>query len=389
METALQGGGDDTSSFRQVESKATAVGLILFHSTMTVVTTSDGPVDDREARFLASQSARLRQASATRGGRSAISGHDDEHRGAAAADEEEEGGGEQAASAVRTRFWDDFRQCCVVLARELDGIESGAILANHDDGGDCADRDGASLCEYATASARAVASSRLDAALASLRLLERHCLSTSSPSSSSAYMDPVASPSSSPTTVASDSDAANDKEGLARKIIDLPATVPDHLPPGDVRLLTTELGSLRNRLEELRDDICPPELFVFRRYRAAMAAKADDAACSVGAGTCATSSSIDGGLAASTIEEPKKQGQEQREKLDLEQHYGSSIRNQANSTIIITNYEMLSCSTSEEDMAASGVDANAKAVTTSTPLDAADAGSSLLIKDVERCQIVV
>lgn len=371
-----------------------AVGLILF-STMTMVTTSDGAIDDREARFLASQSARLRHASATSGSRSAISGHDDVEDGAAAAAADDEEEGEQAASAVRTRFWDDFRQCCAVLARELDGIESGAILANHDDGddgrGDCGDascRDGA-ICEYATASARAVASSRLDAALASLRLLERHCLSTSS-SSASVYMDPVASPSSSPTTVAGDdSDVANDK-GTSRSIdLQLPAAVPDHLPPGDVRLLTTELGSLRNRLDELRDDICPPELFVFRRYRAAMAAKADDAACSVGAGTCATSSSIDGGLAASTIEEPKQQEQEQREKLDLEQHYGSSIRNQTNCTITVTESEMLSYSTSEEDTAASGVDANAKAVTTSTPLDAADAGSSLLIKDVERCQIVV
>ena len=373
--------------------RAAAVGLILF-STMTMVTTSaNGAVDDREARFLASQSARLRHASATSGSRSAISGDDVED--GAAADEEE--GGEQAAAAVRTQFWDEFRQCCAVLTKELDGIESGEILANHDDGGDgrgdCGDascRDGASLCEYATASARAVASSRLDAALASLRLLERHCLSTSSPS---VPMAPVASPSSSPTTVAGDSDAAANDKGTSRSIdLQLPAAVPDHLPPGDVRLLTTELGSLRNRLEELRDDICPPELFVFRRYRAAIAAKADDAACSVGAGTCATTSSstlTDGGLAASNIEEPKKQGQEQREKLDLEQLYGSSIRNQTNCAITITNSEMLSCSTSEEDTTASGVDANAREVTTSTPLDAADGGSSLLIKDVERCQIVV
>ena len=113
-----------------------------------------------------------------------------------------------------------------------------------------------------------------------------------------------------------------------------------------------------------------------------MAAKADDAACSVGAGTCTTTSSIDGGLAASTIDEPKKQGQEQREKLDLEQHYGSSIRSQDNCIIEITDSEILSyaCSSEKDTMA---TNSNA----TSTPLGAADAGSSLLIKDVKRCQI--
>lgn len=343
--------------------------------------TDNAPIDDREARFLASQSARLQQAASSSAGRSAISGDD-----------------EAAAAAVRRQFWDGFRHCCAALSKELEDIESGAILTDEDDCGGGADRsngDGAT-CEYATAAARAVASSRLDAALTSLRLLERHCLSTSSSSSSSsASMTPVAS--SSPTTVAGESDAANQKGTSSVDLLDiqLPATVPDHLTPGDVRLLTTELGSLQNRLEELRDDVCPPELFVFRRYRAAMAAKREsnmseseegdgdevdeDAASSIATG-------MDGIAVSTNSPSGSKIDGKGKEEERLEQHYGSSIRNQNNCIIEIIDSEVLSytCS-SEEDTTTSNT--NAKATPTSTPLGAADSGSSLLIKDVERCQI--
>ena len=77
-----------------------------------------------------------------------------------------------------------------------------------------------------------------------------------------------------------------------------------------------------------------------------------------------------------------------KEEEHLEQHYGSSIRNQNNRIVEITDSEILSytCS-SEEDRKSTNT--NAKAATTSTPLGAADAGSSLLIKDVERCQIAM
>ena len=340
-------------------------------------------VDDREARFLASQSARLQQAASSGTGRAARRGDDNDD---GANDE-----GEQAA--VRTQFWDGFRSCCAVLTKELEDVESGAILADREDNGggaDCGNNGdgGGAICEYmyATASARAVASSRLDAALASLRLLERHCLSTSSPSSS-APMNPVASSSSSPKTVAGESDAANEKGGSSINLqLNLPATVPDHLPPGDVRLLTTELGSLQNRLEELREDICPPELFVFRRYRAAMAArreshmnKSEDADCDA---VSSVATGMDGlAVSANGPSGGKIDGNENEEE-HLEQHCGSSIRSQKDCIIEITDSEILSytCSSEEDTMAA-----NSNA--TSTPLGAADAGSSLLIKDVERCQI--
>ena len=341
--------------------------------------TDNAPIDDREARFLASQSARLLQAASSSAGRSAISGDD-----------------EAAAAAVRRQFWDGFRHCCAALSKELEDIESGAILTDEDDCGGGADRsngDGAT-CEYATAAARAVASSRLDAALASLRLLERHCLSTSS-SSSSASMTPVVSPS--PTTVAGESDAANEKGTSSVDLLDiqLPATVPDHLTPGDVRLLTTELGSLQNRLEELRDDVCPPELFVFRRYRAAMAAKREsnmseseegggdevdeDAASSIATG-------MDGIAVSTNSPSGSKTDGKGKEEERLEQHYGSSIRKQNNCIIEITDSEVLSYTCSSEENTTTS-NTNAKATPTSTPLGAADSGSSLLIKDVERCQI--
>ena len=72
----------------------------------------------------------------------------------------------------------------------------------------------------------------------------------------------------------------------------------------------------------------------------------------------------------------------ENEEEHLEQHYGSSIRSQKDCIIEITDSEILSytCSSEEDTMAA-----NSNA--TSTPLGAADVGSSLLIKDVERCQI--
>ena len=358
-------------------------------ATRAAATDNAARVDDREARFLASQSARLQQAASSGTGRSARRG-----------DESDGANDEAAAAAVRTQFWDGFRSCCAALSKELEDIESGAILADRVDNGDgdcgtdCGNNGdgGSAICEYATASARAVASSRLDAALASLRLLERHCLSTSSSSSSAEPTSSVAS-SPSPTTVAGESDAANEKGSSSIDLqLNLPATVPDHLPPGDVRLLTTELGSLQNRLEELREDICPPELFVFRRYRAAMAARreshmkeseeGDEADCDAVSSVAAGMDSL--AVSSNSPSGGKIDGNENEEE-HLEQHYGSSIRSQNNCIIEITDSEILSGSTSEED--ATSANAKAKAATTSTPLGAADVGSSLLIKDVERCQI--
>ena len=110
-------------------------------------------------------------------------------------------------------------------------------------------------------------------------------------------------------------------------------------------------------------------------------ADCDDAVSSVATGI--------GGITVSTNgpSESKIDGKDKEEE-HLEQHYGSSIRNQNNCTIEITDSEILSytCS-SEEDTATSNANVSANAATTSTPLGAADVGSSLLIKDVERCKI--
>ena len=95
------------------------------------------------------------------------------------------------------------------------------------------------------------------------------------------------------------------------------------------------------------------------------------------------------GLAVSTNSPSgSKIDEKNKEEEHLEQHYGSSIRNQNNCIIEITDSEILSytCS-SEEDTATSNANVSANAATTSTPLGAADVGSSLLIKDVERCKI--
>jgi hypothetical protein len=332
-----------------------------------------GSEDSREARFLASQSARLLQSSSA-GGAAGNSAGDP---------------GEPLAMLVRTQFWEAFRRCRAVLSGELDAIASGSIVTGREggewgkasaDGGGGGDGDGHPE-EYATASARAVASARLDAVLASLRLLERRCLSASS-----------AAPMDSPTSGVSGSNNGVD--------LPLPTAVPDHLPPGDVRLLTTELGSLQKRLEELRHDICPPELFVFRRYRAAMAARAGgdemrDEAGGDGAAASASAGGI-GGPAASTNHPSgdtkdgnggaaQRQGQqekEQEQQRDLEQHCGSSVRNQTNCTINVTAAGILIC-TSEDDAA------DSRTVPAAMPLDSAGAGSSLLIKDVKGCRVAM
>ena len=173
--------------------------------------------------------------------------------------------------------------------------------------------------------------------------------------------------------------------------LQLPNTVPDDLPPGDVRLLSTELVSLRHRLEELRDDICPPELFVFRRYRAAMAARGREKNDNDDRGEVVASASTNNGmdgpaaLATNPSGDPndRKNAGEQQQQQDLELHYGSSIVNETNCTIDITDAAAIRCRAEDKDGSA-GTD-----TTTSTPLDAADAGSSLLIKDVERCRIVM
>ena len=166
--------------------------------------------------------------------------------------------------------------------------------------------------------------------------------------------------------------------------LQLPTTVPDDLPPGDVRLLSTELASLQRRLEELRDDICPPELFVFRRYRAAMADREREKNDRDEVAVASVSTGMDG-LAVGEPNDGKDAGEQQQQQADLEQHYGSSIVNETDCTITITEAAAIRCRCAEDK----GGDGSAGAVTTSTSLDAADAGSSLLIKDVERCRIVM
>ena len=338
--------------------------------------------DDREARFLASQSARLASASLLSGNAS-----------------------NDGDESSRNQFWDAFRRCCAILSKELDAIASGESIAlgaeDRGDGnggnggnGNNGNGEGASAAgttplpadggdddgRYATASARAVATSRLDAAAASLRLLERRCLSTSS------------SLSPSPTSVVADKSSAPNEEGAKKRMglqamqMQLPNTVPDDLPPGDVRLLSAELASLRHRLEELRDDICPPELFVFRRYRAAMADREKNDETSVA--SVSTNNGMDGPSASTVnasgeLNDGKDAGEQQQQ--DLEQHYGSSIVNETDCAIDITDAAAIRRRCAEDgDDGSAGTDA-----TTTTSLDAADAGSSLLIKDVERCRIVM
>ena len=56
---------------------------------------------------------------------------------------------------------------------------------------------------------------------------------------------------------------------LRRKALSPSLEYPE-LPVADVRVLHNELTDRSQRLEEARDKLCPPDKFVFRRYRAAM-----------------------------------------------------------------------------------------------------------------------
>ena len=105
--------------------------------------------------------------------------------------------------------------------------------------------------------------------------------------------------------------------------------------------------------------------------------------------SASTNNGMDGpaALATNPSGDPndRKNAGEQQQQVDMEQHYGSSIVNETDCAITITDAAAIRRRCAEDgDGSAEG-----GAVTTSTPLDAADAGSSLLIKDVERCRIVM
>ena len=213
--------------------------------------------DDREARFLASQSARIAAATAA----SSVNKNEDTDK-----------------ALIRSEFWSAFREHCSSVRSEIDamlsppGSTSASYPTKNDDKSITGDENTAANIEnapqntdaaaavveryYATSSARAEASKRLDAILQSIRALERHCLGHAPcGGAGSGFVSSGASPT-----------------GEDRDQTFLPP-LPDVLPPGDVRLLSEEISNLKKRVDEARDVICPPELFVFRKYRALMAAR--------------------------------------------------------------------------------------------------------------------
>jgi len=57
---------------------------------------------------------------------------------------------------------------------------------------------------------------------------------------------------------------------LRRKVLSPSSSEYPELPVADVRLLHKEFTDRSLRLEQIRNELCPPTKFVFRRYRAAM-----------------------------------------------------------------------------------------------------------------------
>ena len=314
--------------------------------------------DDREARFLASQSARIAAcaAAASSGGKK-----NEEDTDASSSDQ----------ARIRSKFWSAFRERCSGLHGEIEAMLSPSSCSRKHAEGECDEDDGnvEKVGEdtvnveryYATASARARASAKLDTILRSIRSLEHSCLDHSSGGSTV----PV------PVRFADNDD--NDQQPS------LPP-LPDVLPPGDVRLLSEELSKLKKRVDEVRDVICPPELFVFRRYRALMAAREGTAKPQEFGGSDEANAPLlsnNGG---------DNTGKDKRDEEEDGTLYGASIQNKSGCIIAIQRDG--SISEAQDGNTAALEERIAERSVLGTASAAVDA-SSILIKDMDHCRITM
>ena len=158
------------------------------------------------------------------------------------------------------RFWVNFRKLCSELQSQVDSLLR--ITPDEEDG---ADNDSAVLnyeaakAYYSTAARRSEGRTQLDCILDNVRLLRRHCLSSSS-----------VLPSATVSTLKKDNDATANQKLLLSSILSTP--MPE-MTQTDLRLLSEEIDRLLKFIDEARDIISPKEKFVFKRYRKAMEEK--------------------------------------------------------------------------------------------------------------------
>jgi hypothetical protein len=162
------------------------------------------------------------------------------------------------------RFWMNFRKLRSELQSQVDAL---LLISPDEEGGAATTADGdsggvnnyeAAKAYYSTAARRSEGRTRLDCILDNVRLLRRHCLSSSSVLPS--------------TTKRSDNDdiTANNQPLLLSSILSTP--MPD-MTQTDVRLVSEEIDRLLKCIDEARAIISPKEKFVFKRYRKAMEEK--------------------------------------------------------------------------------------------------------------------
>ncbi|KAL7458017.1 hypothetical protein ACHAWC_009524 [Mediolabrus comicus] len=258
-------------------------------------------MDTREARFLASQAARLadnkrQQKSRRRNQQSIVDNNDgidlpdgdnknsrdydtptnnlidaeniivntSDHNHNSSRDHKEEG----------HKFWSNFRKLCSELQCQIDSL---LLVTSSDDGehnNNSNSNDGDSKkyetvkAYYAIASRRTEGRNLLDSILDNVRLLRKHCLS----SSSSMMLLPVTNNNDN-----NSNNNNNDKSNhchptnnnqLLQSILQTP--MPEMTSQSDLRLLSDEIDRLLKHIDDVREIISPKEKFIFRRYRLAM-----------------------------------------------------------------------------------------------------------------------
>jgi len=147
------------------------------------------------------------------------------------------------------RFWRNFRNLCLELQSQIEILlhwEGGGAA----DGGGIANKYDTAKAYYSTATRRSEGRIQLDCILENVRLLRRHCLSSSSmlPTSKNNDDDDVVNP-------------------LLSTLLSTP--MPE-MTQTDIRILSEEMDRLLKCIDEARMIISPKEKFVFRRYRKAM-----------------------------------------------------------------------------------------------------------------------
>ena len=255
-------------------------------------------MDTREARFLASQAARLadnkrQQNSRRRNQQQSIVDNndgidlptDEDNKNSRDNDTPNDveniivntsdhnhnssGGGSRNHKEEGHKFWSNFRKLCSELQCQIDSL---LLITSSDDdehnnnsnSNDAVSKKYDSVkAYYAIASRRTEGRNELDSILDNVRLLRKHCLS----SSSSMMLLPGTNNSDS-------DDSNNDDNQLLQSILQTP--MPEMTSQSDLRLLSDEIDRLLKHIDDVREIISPKEKFVFRRYRLAMEERGRD-----------------------------------------------------------------------------------------------------------------